>query len=113
MRMLATALVVLGCGGGDDGGNDRSGPQPQPATLGEACDVILDAICARGPECVDGFNYDACFQAAKAACCVDDGTCLVTYAQDADVWACAEALDDYSCENLDNGILPAVCSMNL
>jgi hypothetical protein len=111
MRMLAMVLVVLGCGGGDGDGNDRSGPQP--LTFGEACDVVVDAICSRGTECSETVNYDGCFQDGKYSCCAGDGTCLATYVQDVNVWTCAEALDAYSCANLDDGILPAACNMNL
>lgn len=99
-RLILLAMVLFGC---------ESDPK-----MGEACDTISDALCRRAADCGIG-EYNACFQGAKTACCLDEGTCDRSVKQsdiDALENECVPAILGLKCEVLATGTLPAVCLMS-
>ncbi len=102
-RIVALALVMIGCGG------------DPPTKVGEFCDFISDAGCKRAIACGSSDTYDGCFQRAKTACCISDGSCgddLIGISDyDKFKAICGPALASEQCSDLANGTTPAACLM--
>lgn len=103
MRLTAMAVAVLvavSCGGDDK------------PTMGEACDAFVEAACMRAVECNPSASYNACLQAAKSGCCIDDGTCDQPSGV-TDAWAkrCRDAERVLSCTDVKAGVVAPQCLM--
>jgi hypothetical protein len=100
-------LFLISCG--DDADSDT------PMTKGEYCDSTGTAFCERVQDCqLETFN--ACFQAFKGGCCINDGSCNLTAMNESDLRAlernCVAALSSEACAEVEAGVIPAVCLMS-
>ncbi len=78
----------------------------RPMTSGDACDVVVGALCDRAEQCTPG-SLASCRTAGFKACCPGcDG--LVKSEQA--VSDCAGALKAEACSSLLQGSTPAVCA---
>ena len=101
--MLLVVLVALGCGGDDE----------PPLLHGELCDRVGSSMCDRAAACqLD--TYNSCFQGFKRGCCLNAGKCNEP-TPDGTLEAarrCQDAMPTHSCQDLQRGVLPAICLMN-
>jgi hypothetical protein len=106
MLLAGIVMWLASCDGGGGGGL---------ITLGQFCDSSGTAFCNRAVTCGSVTSFDACFQAFKGGCCLQDGTCDQTLADTAAFETyksnCNAALMSEACSDVMAAVTPAACLM--
>lgn len=115
MRVAIVFVLVLGCGGDDDGGGEpdaRVVTDPF-VTRGMACTDIGLAWCQRGRACglITSGEVQTCQGAFVQGCCGGPpNTCSeVSARMQSWVNTCVSAMAAWGCDAVANYVLPPVC----
>ena len=102
-----SVMAVLACSGDDSEDSADSSP---PLSVGEVCEVLADAYCARNEECSLGVP-PPCDETFAAVCCDGAGGCEQPTGATAErAEACADGMGAVSCNDLESGALPPPCA---
>ena len=102
-----SVMAAPACGGDD---SDDSADASPPLSVGEVCEVLADAYCARNEECSLGVP-PPCDETFAAECCDQAGGCEQPTGATAErAEACADGMGAVSCTDLESGALPSPCA---